>query len=189
MEFIQKYARVAGSDDDGDDDNMEDDVTTSEVGNISDKNFIDDMETKAWDHNDLTSYGLANVTRSLQEALQHYSMSKDLGVCSDPENFVPNQLDTFEYDYDEFKWFEKRIEKFMQELQFFRQDSKESLYFAVFYCTYYNLLEKKESFEFCEDENVLKNVLEGEFFNEFVKNAILFLLTETCWQFSNSVKF
>lgn len=68
----------------------------------------------------------------------------------------------------------------MQELQFFRQDSKESLYFAVFYCTYYNLLEKKESFELCEDENVLKNVLEGEFFNEFVKNAILFLLTETC---------
>ena len=47
MEFIQKYARVAGSDDHGDDDNMEDDVTTSEVGNISDKNFIDDMETKA----------------------------------------------------------------------------------------------------------------------------------------------
>lgn len=34
MEFIQKYARVAGSDDHGDDDNMEDDVTTSEVGNI-----------------------------------------------------------------------------------------------------------------------------------------------------------
>ena len=83
----------------------------SEVGNISDDNFTDDTETEAWDQDDLTSYRLINVTRDLQEALQDYSMSKDLRVCSDPENFVSDQLDGIEYNFDKFKGFQKNYRK------------------------------------------------------------------------------
>lgn len=61
MEFIQKHARVEGSDVSNGDD-MED---ASEVGNISDDNFIDDTETEARDQDDLTSHRLINVTRDL----------------------------------------------------------------------------------------------------------------------------
>ena len=142
MEFIQKYARVEGSDV-GNGDDME---NAREVGNISDDNFIDDTETEARDQDDLTSYRLINVTRDLQEALRDYSMSKNLRVCSDPENFVSDQLDGIEYNFDKFKGFEKIIKNFTRELQLFKQDLKESLYFAVLYGTYYNLLEKKRVF-------------------------------------------
>ena len=84
MEFIKKYAKVDGPEDD--DDQMSaggDEVICLDV------EFIDDKTNK---EQSLTDYRLVNVTRDLQEALQDQSMSADLGECSDPENLFLNML-------------------------------------------------------------------------------------------------
>ena len=101
MEFIKKYAKVDGSEDD--DDQMS--AGGDEV-NCLDVEFIDDKTNK---EQSLTDYRLVNVTRDLQEALQNQSMSADLGECSDPENFVSEHVAEIEYEFDRFVGFEKKI--------------------------------------------------------------------------------
>ena len=48
--------------------------------------------------------------------------------------------------------------KFEQDLKTFEKDSKDSFYFAIFYATYYALLDKKEDFKFCQDRDKLFKV-------------------------------
>ena len=95
MEFIEKYARVDGSDDeeempvaDGD-----------EVKTYSDEEFIDDREgVKDQDPSD---YRLMNFTRDLQDALADHSMAEKLSLLrSDHENFVPDCAEEIECEYE-----------------------------------------------------------------------------------------
>ena len=85
MEFIEKYARVNGLDNDG-----ANDVMPGAGGDkviCSNEEFIDD-ETNVWDQTP-SSYRLMNVTRDLQEAMKDLSMAEELNlVSSDRENFV-----------------------------------------------------------------------------------------------------
>ena len=75
-------------------------------------------------------------------------------------------MDEIEYDYDRFDVFEKRIEKFINNLKIFRPGSKESFYFAIFYGTLFEKLnKKKEAFEFSQDKNTLVNVLGKKIFD------------------------
>ena len=85
-------------------------------------------------------------------------MSADLGECFDPENFVSDHVEQFEYEIDEFDGFKNRIKKFEQDLKIFEKDSKDSFYFAIFYATYYALQDKKKDFEFCQDRAKLIEV-------------------------------
>ena len=91
-------------------------------------------------------------------------MSSDCGACSDPENYVRDFIDEIEPEYDSFENFHKWIKKFVEDLQIFRQDSKESFCFFVLYRAIYALLEKKDSFAFCEDEKEIESVIGSEFF-------------------------
>lgn len=103
---------------------------------------------------------IANMTRDLQETLLDQSMSSDCGACSDPENYVRDFIDETEPEYDTFE----NVLKFVEDLQIFVQDSKESFCFFVLYRVIYVLLEKKDSFEFCEDEKEIESVIGSEFF-------------------------
>ena len=107
---------------------------------------------------------IANTTRDLQETLLDQLMSSDCGACSDPENYVRDFIDEIEPEYDSFENFHKWIKKFVEDLQIFRQDSKESFCFFVLYRAIYALLEKKDSFAFCEDEKEIESVIGSEFF-------------------------
>ena len=93
MEFIEKYARVDGSDNDGADDAMSgaggDQVT------CSDEEFIDD-ETNVRDQAP-SDYRVMNMKRDLQEAMQDRSMAPELNlVSSDLEKFVSDYIDEIE---------------------------------------------------------------------------------------------
>ena len=104
MEFIEKYARVDGSEDE-----MEyNDVLGGDEVNQLDLHFIDD-ETNFQDQ-EPTDYCLMNVTRDLQDAIANRSMTFDLDlVAVDPENFVLDFVDEVSYEFHEFFGFEKRI--------------------------------------------------------------------------------
>ena len=52
-------------------------------------------------------------------------------------------------EYDEFKGFEKRTEQFTADLKQFRENDKESFYFAILYGTYFKL--KGENAHFSDD--------------------------------------
>ena len=78
-----------------------------------------------------------------------------------PENFVSDFV--VSYEFDEFFGFEKRIRKFDEELNIFEKESKNFFYFSILYAIYYHLLEEKEDFDFCQDEERLCEVL-GQFF-------------------------
>ena len=112
----------------------------------------------------MISQAIANTTRDLQETLLDQSMSSDCGACSDPENYVRDFIDEIEPEYDSFENFHKWIKKFVEDLQIFRQDSKESFCFFVLYRAIYALLEKKDSFAFWEDEKEIESVIGSEFF-------------------------
>ena len=103
-----------------------------------------------------------NVTRDLQEAIRDHSTSAELGKCSDPENFVPDFADEVEYEYDEFKGFQKRIEKFAKHWKTFEENSKDSFYNATLFGAYHALLDNKENFEF--DQSRLVEVFKQNFF-------------------------
>lgn len=157
MEFLEKFAKVAGSEDE--DDQMS--AGGDEV-NYSDIEFIDD-ETNYQEQNP-TDYRLMSVTGDLPEALLDHSMSANLDEYSDPENFFSDNIEETEHDFDTFDGFEKKIKKFEQELQIFEINSKVSFCFANLYTTFYVLLKKKEDFEFCQEKNKLAEVLGQKFF-------------------------
>ena len=104
MEFIDKYAKIDGSDHD-------DEVLFANVDEVSysDVEFVDD-ETNVQGQNP-PDYRLMNITRNLKEALQNQSMSANLGGCSDPENFVSDHVEEIEYEIDEYNGFKNRIKK------------------------------------------------------------------------------
>ena len=78
MEFIEKYVRVEGSDDE-----MKDNAGGDEVNEL-DSEFIDD-ETNFQDQ-EPTNYRLMNVTSDLREAITNQSMAQELHLVSkDPE--------------------------------------------------------------------------------------------------------
>ena len=83
MEFIEKYARFDGSDD-------EQEISVSsgnEVTTYSDDEFIDDRESIQGQ--DPSDYRLKNVTRDLQDTLTDHSIGEELElIYSDHENFV-----------------------------------------------------------------------------------------------------
>lgn len=84
----------------------------------------------------------------------------------DPENFVSDHVEEIEYEIDEFDGFKNRIKKFEQDRKYFRRIKKDSFHFAVLYTTYYGLLDKKETFEFCQDRDKLFEVFGQAFCEE-----------------------
>ena len=95
----------------------------------------------------------------MREAITDQSRAQEPDLVSeDPENFVSDFVDKVSYEFDEFFGFEKRIQKFNQELKIFERESKDSFYFSILYATYYNLIERKEDFDFCQDEEKLCEV-------------------------------
>ena len=108
-----------------------------------------------------------NVTRDLTEDVTNQSIAQDLDLVSkDPKNFVSDFVDKVSYEFDEFSGFEERIQKFSQELKIFEKESKDSFYFSILYATYYHLIEKKEDFDVCQDEEKLCEVLGRDFFEK-----------------------
>ena len=114
MEFIQKYARV---DDEDSDIDFNDEVSQSDQEFIDDRNNFQDQEP--------SNYRLLNVTCDLQEAINDHSIYGD-NECSDPENFVLDYVEEIEYDFDNFKSFQKKFEKSEQDLRIFEKDSDNS---------------------------------------------------------------
>ena len=120
MEFIDKYARVGGLDDD-------DDALSAggDEVNYSDVEFIDD-KTNVQDQGP-SDYRIMNVTRDFHDAMRDDSMAEELGlVCSDPENFISECVEEVEYEFDEFEGSKNKLKKFEQNLKIFETDSKDS---------------------------------------------------------------
>ena len=67
MEFIEKYARVEGSDEDDNDEML---VAGGDEVSLSDEVFIDDKTN--FEDQAPQNYCLTNFTRDLQEAVQDY---------------------------------------------------------------------------------------------------------------------
>ena len=86
-------------------------------------------------------------------------------VAVDPKNFVTAFVDKVSHAFDEFLGFEKWIQKFNEELKIFERESKDYFYFSILYAIYYNLLEKRKDFYFCQDEESFCEVL-GKYFFE-----------------------
>ena len=171
MKFIEKIATV----EDGDkSDDMEHD--DEEVRNDSDDDFIDD-ETEFQDQG-LSDYRLRNIIMDQQEALQDLSMGEDLGTCNDPENFVLDYFDDTEYEFDEFKNFERKKKK---NKKFQGQTENLQGRFCQFFLrsntirTFFKLCggDKKE---FVEDETALKDVVGEEFYEELFAKKDSFCL-------------
>ena len=119
MEFIEKYAKVDGSEDE-----MEyNDVLGGDEVNQLDLHFIDD-ETNFQDQ-EPTDYCLMNVTRDLQDAIANRSMTFDLDlVAVDPENFVLDFVDEVSYEFHEFLVLKNAFERLMRNLKFLRKNQK-----------------------------------------------------------------
>ena len=161
MEFIQKYARV---DDDDSDVNFNDELM-SQVEELtqSDQEFID--STNNFQDQERSNYRLLNITRDLQEATNNHSMYSD-NECSDPENFVPDCVEEIECEFDNFNNFEKRIQKFEEDLQIFQKDSDDSIFNAILYSICYTLLNNKDEFEFCQNNDKFLQVSGEHFLNK-----------------------
>ena len=176
MEFIEKYARVEESDDE-----MEDDTGGDEASEF-DLEFVDD-ETNFQDQ-EPTNYFLMNVTRDLREAITNQSIAQELDLVSEvPENCVSDFVDKVSYEFDEFFGFEKRIQKFNQELKIFERESKDSFYFSILYAIYYHLIKRKEDFDFCQDQEKLCEVLGKDFFEKLKSKKESSQLDLSLWTF------
>ena len=126
--------------------------------NQLDLDFIDE-ETNFQDK-EPTDCHLMNVTRNLQDSIADMPIVLDLNlVAIDPENFVSGFVDEVSYKFDEFLGFEKQVCKFDEKLEFFVKESKDFFYFSILYAICYHLLEKKEDFDFCQDDESLCEVL------------------------------
>ena len=94
MEFIDKFAKIDGSD--NDDIVMPaggDEVNHSDVESVVDGTKVQDQTP--------SDYRTTNVTMYLQKDLQDQSMSANLDECPDSENFVSNHVEEIEYEIDE----------------------------------------------------------------------------------------
>ena len=135
MEYIEKYARV-----DGEEEDEEMLAEENEVMNFSVEEFIDDAES--FQDQCPSDYRVVNVTRDKTEACNDLEDWKEF-ECSDPENYVHKAYGTKfppkEIECDEFKEFEKRIKKFQESLKQYNNNEIESFYYAILYGTYFKL--------------------------------------------------
>ena len=168
-EIYSKYAKVDGDDDS--DDQMSD-AGGDEV-NYSDLEFADDDEQNVQGQN-LLDYYLMNVTRDLQKVLHNHSFSAELSECSDPEDIAPDYVNKVGYEYEKFKGFQKRIEKFAKDLKTFEENSKYSFYNAILFGAYHALLDNKENFDF--DQSRLVEVFGETFIDELQGKNEMFQL-------------
>ena len=86
--------------------------------------------------------------------MQDLSIGENLGPCSDPKYFVPDYFDDAEYEFDEFKNFEKRIKNFRDGLKIYSEDYMDSFYKTILYGTFFKLCGGNKK-EFVEDETTL----------------------------------
>ena len=73
---------------------------------------------------------------------------------------MPDFVDDIEPGYDTFENFQKRMQKFEEDLQIFAQDSKKSIYFAILYEIIYPLLKKRILLRF----ERMKSAIGSEYF-------------------------
>ena len=86
--------------------------------------------------------------------------------CSDPENFVPDCVEEIQYQFDNFNNFEKRVQKFEQDLQVFENDFDGLLFNAILYLIYYTLLNNKDEFDFSQDNDKFLQMFRENFLNK-----------------------
>ena len=150
-----------------DDDDMDDGMgdEDEEVRRQSDDNF--NIDEDFLDQNP-SDYRIQNITRDLQEALHDQEDWKEFD-CSDPENHVLPRYDDVDYEYDEFKGYEKRIEKYKESRKIFREVDEESFYYAILYGSYFKL---KGDGVFTEETESLIEILGEEFLNSLTKKRL-----------------
>lgn len=73
---------------------------------------------------------------------------------------MPDFVDDIEPGYDTFENFQKRMQKFEEDLQIFAQDSKKSIYFAILYEIIFALLKKRILLRF----ERMKSAIGSEYF-------------------------
>ena len=92
-------------------------------------------------------------------------MAYDLDLIAvNPENFVSDFVGKVSYKFDDFLGFEKCIQKFNEELKISERESKDFFHYSILYAIYYHLLKKNEDFDFCQDEERLRQVFGLNFF-------------------------
>ena len=128
---------------------------------VSGQEFIDDVSIFQ-DHNPSNYYGLKNVTRPLDYAINYRSYVDIFDDWSVPENYIPECFDETEKNYDEFDSFEKQIDCFKKDLKIFKEQSKHSFYNAILYATTSKLNEKK----IIQDEKEIETILGKDVFEE-----------------------
>ena len=109
----------------------------SDEVNLFDEEFTDDKTN--FEDQAPSDYRLKSFTRDLADARRDdREMAEELSLIDpDPQSFVPDCIDEIEFEYDEFRDFEKRISKFEQDLKIYELDSKDSFFYAVLYGIYY----------------------------------------------------
>ena len=108
------------------------------ITTISDEEFIDD-ESQFENQNASDYYGLTNIERSYDEAIQD-SLS-DFNFDQEANNY--NFDDLSEEKIDEFKDFNERIDKFKKNLFFPKNNQDEnSFFYAILHAIRYHLTEK-----------------------------------------------
>ena len=125
-----------------------------------------------------------NITRDVREAVTDQSMAQELDLLlEDPEDFLFDFVDEVNYEFYEFFGFEERIHKFNQELKIFERESKDSFYFSILFAIYYHLIERKEDFDFCQDEQKLQEVLGKDFFEKLKSKKESLQFDLSLWTF------
>ena len=152
MESIEKYAGVGGSEDKM---KHDDDAGGDEVNQL-DLDFVDD-ETNFQDQKS-TDYRLCYQRFARCHRVQVNDIRPRFNSLWS-RKFFSDFVDKVSY---EVFGFEKWIQMF--ELKVFEKESKDSFYFSKHYAICYHLFEKKEDFEFCQDEERLRDVLGLNFF-------------------------
>ena len=102
----------------------------------------------------------------MQEEINHHSIYGD-NECSDPENFLLGCIEEIEYEFHNFKSFEKRIEKFEQDLRIFEKESDNLFFKAILSSICYALLHDKNEFEFIHDHEKLLRIFGENFLSKF----------------------
>ena len=156
MVIIQKYGRV---DEDPDQEFiadeeliMEDQVSGCEF--IDDVTEFDDQQTSNYLLKHYFIYFLKNVERDLAEVPLDQILSF-LDEDSNPENYCQPEYDRKGIEYDISDKFEKRTQKFKDELKIFEKTSKDSLYNAVLFALIFKLTERKP---FVTDDEEIQSI-------------------------------
>lgn len=178
MEFIQKYSKVY---DDSDNEFIDDGVTVEEE-RVSDCELIEN--STEFDDQGPENYYLIfrNVKKNPEEAAQDQGLAVLDEIDDEPEKYsYEYEVDKNEIDYDIFTNFEKRIEKFKNELTTFEKNSKDLFYNAVLYALIFKLTKRSE---FITDENEIMTIIGNRyiwFFKKFKKQFCSWSFTTVFW--------